>query len=619
MSQPALQARTSRPTALGSRRSVLLVLAALLAAPLLSVVAFGLWGMSLAKATLMEQRRDALAALSETLAPTAGVLIEHDEVTRLRTLVAATAREHDLARCAVILSDGRVLADSDPNRITVQQPPATWQDAAAPRAPGTDDPELLTHSTRFDVPEHGTASLLVAAHLVPSAPQAWPAMGLLGAISLVAAVGLLAIHRWAISILRPLGAIQGALRARARGETSLAALGISPRWGPEAAAWNAFLADQEALNLRLLDHRHAETSGALRTGDSMIERACDTLNQGLIVVDSLLKVRYANGAAAVLLQTKKPQMPGRALADLVKDEPVLSLAKSVADKAGRRRGSVEVDRHVKDERSVLRFSATRASQDGGFICVLIEDLTQQRVADKARDAFVTHATHELRTPLTNILLYIETLQEDGQNDPAVRGKCINVINQETRRLERMVNDMLSVSEIEAGSLKLMTDDVRLDAVFEELRADYEHAAAEKKITLTFDLPPKLPVIRGDRDKLLMALHNLVGNAIKYTPAGGSVAIKIEASESNLVVRVSDTGIGIAPEDAARIFEKFYRAKDRRIAKIPGTGLGLTLAREVIRLHGGDITVESQMDRGSTFTLSLPTSPSATGANFARAA
>src|SRR5436305_299934 len=119
------------------------------------------------------------------------------------------------------------------------------------------------------------------------------------------------------------------------------------------------------------------------------------------------------------------------------------------------------------------------------------------------------------------------------------------------------------------------------------------------------LPPKLPVIRGDRDKITLALHNLMGNALKYTPDGGKVTLEVEVDGKNVSISVTDTGIGISPDDAERIFERFYRAKDPRVAKITGTGLGLTLAREVVRMHGGDITVESQIDQGSTFTMPLP--------------
>jgi two-component system sensor histidine kinase VicK len=237
--------------------------------------------------------------------------------------------------------------------------------------------------------------------------------------------------------------------------------------------------------------------------------------------------------------------------------------------------------------------------------VIIEDITQQKVAEEARHAFVAHTTHELRTPLTNIRLYVETAIDEGENNPATRAKCLNVINGETRRLERIVGEMLSMAEIEAGSFKIKSDDVRLETLFDELKNDYLQQAVEKQIELVLKLPPKLPAIKGDRDKIVLALHNLVGNALKYTPDGGRVTVGVELDDKRLAVTVSDTGIGISAEDAERIFERFYRAKDPRVAKITGTGLGLTLAREVVRMHGGDITVESQIDQGSSFTMTLP--------------
>ena len=154
-------------------------------------------------------------------------------------------------------------------------------------------------------------------------------------------------------------------------------------------------------------------------------------------------------------------------------------------------------------------------------------------------------------------------------------------------------------------MKLHTGDVRLGPMFEELQSDYQAQCQEKQITLAWDLPPKWPIATGDRDKLAMALHNLIGNALKYTPAGGSVTVSVEVGSSAVLIRVRDSGIGVAPDEHERIFEKFYRSKDARVAKVTGTGLGLSLARDVARLHGGDITLESQLDRGSTFTMSLP--------------
>ncbi|GAG31368.1 unnamed protein product, partial [marine sediment metagenome] len=173
-----------------------------------------------------------------------------------------------------------------------------------------------------------------------------------------------------------------------------------------------------------------------------------------------------------------------------------------------------------------------------------------------------------------------------------------------------VSDILSVSEIEAGSFKISADDVRFDALLEQLQADYEPQAKQKQISLAFKLPPKLPVLQGDRDKISLALHNLVGNALKYTPDGGKVTVTAVVGEQQLALDVTDTGIGISEDDAERVFEKFYRAKNARQANITGSGMGLALAREIVRLHGGDIELQSEPQRGSTFTMTLPISQKA---------
>jgi len=187
----------------------------------------------------------------------------------------------------------------------------------------------------------------------------------------------------------------------------------------------------------------------------------------------------------------------------------------------------------------------------------------------------------------------------------LRGECLNVIARETQRLNRLVGEMLSVSEIEAGAMALKKDDIRLDSLFGDLQGDYAALAAEKQITMEFDLPPKMPVIQGDREKLAVVVQNLLGNAIKYTPEGGEVRVFVEMSERELTLEVSDSGIGISEEDVEKVFEKFYRANDPRVGDITGSGLGLALTSEIVRLHGGDLTVESELNEGSTFKMTLP--------------
>ena len=182
---------------------------------------------------------------------------------------------------------------------------------------------------------------------------------------------------------------------------------------------------------------------------------------------------------------------------------------------------------------------------------------------------------------------------------------MNVVMQELKRLERIVSDMLSVAEIESGALSMHLNDVKLRELLASLREEFVRQAEEKGIVLEIDVPPKVSTIQGDRDKLALTLHNLVNNALKYTEPGGRVTVSVRERHDQLEVEVTDTGIGIDESDLLHVFERFYRARDDRLAGVTGSGLGLSIAREIVRRHGGELEVESQLDHGSTFRLSLP--------------
>jgi len=316
-------------------------------------------------------------------------------------------------------------------------------------------------------------------------------------------------------------------------------------------------------------------------------------------------VRYANGAASIQLGRPREELEGTPAGELFDDPTFADAVGKVVTGKVRTRSTVELHRETGEASGVLRTTVRPLRGQDAVALIVVEDVTQQRVAEESRNAFVAQVTHELRTPLTNIRLYVEQAVDEGEEDPKIRARCMNVINEETRRLERIVGDMLSVAEMEAGSFKLHTGDVRIETLVQGLEEDYRAAAEDKKISFRFELPPKLPVIFGDRDKVALALHNLIGNAVKYTPEGGTVVVRFEDHGASVRFEVEDSGIGISPEECEKIFDRFYRAQDKRIAGITGSGLGLALAREVARLHGGDISVESIPDKGSTFTLTLP--------------
>ncbi len=253
----------------------------------------------------------------------------------------------------------------------------------------------------------------------------------------------------------------------------------------------------------------------------------------------------------------------------------------------------------------IKVVSTGTHQRSSRCVAIILDVSQQVRADKAREEFVSQVTHELRTPLTNIRAYTETLSSGMFDDPKVINDCYNVITKETRRLSRLIEDILSISQLEVGTMQLVLDNVELMPLLSESVRDVRGIAESKNIDLQLDLPPKLPTIQGDRDKLAVVVNNLIGNAIKYTPNGGQVCLSCKATEEAIGISVRDTGIGIDPKDHVRIFEKFQRSDDELVRAETGTGIGLTTAQEVVNQHGGSISVVSKRGEGSTFTATIP--------------
>lgn len=581
-----------------------------LAALLLTLMAGLAWWTVRSERHATENARvEQVSTVGFLLSHSAEVFLERGELTALRRLVSEAAAKYELTQCRIVLSDSTVIASSDPNQVVAPNLPASWtrvrllDDALVSPPSGQ-----LAVSFRINVRGRGDADLEITAPALHPPPTGWETQIGVGAFGAVAMIALLFVYRHMRSRVRALGAIREALLAIEAGEKEASILQVSTDLGVEAKAWNEVIAAREKLRKQDVSERAKEVLGTRGEVRSDLVAACDAMSHGLILVGENNTVTYANGAAAVFLRTRKEELQGATIDRHLHVDNVLQAIRAVAGGAVRRRTVMDVEgkSDAAGGAGVLRFSVRPVRRDdAASAMVTIEDITQQKVAEEARHAFVAHTTHELRTPLTNIRLYVETAIDEGENNPATRAKCLNVINGETRRLERIVGEMLSMAEIEAGSLKLKNDDVRLETLFDELKADYQPQAAEKRIDLTLKLPPKLPVIHGDRDKITLAMHNLVGNALKYTPDGGRVTIGVEVDNRLVSVSISDTGIGISADDAERIFERFYRAKDPRVAKITGTGLGLTLAREVVRMHGGDITVESQIDQGSTFTMTLP--------------
>ncbi|CAG0996494.1 two-component system, OmpR family, sensor histidine kinase VicK [Phycisphaerales bacterium] len=577
------------------------------------LVASAWWTLDTLRQSVERSRRGQAGVVGQLIVAAAETMLaENDQTTAVRNMVTESARTYNLTTCRIVLGDGTIIADADPKRISKAKLPDTWPALSGLEDPEAPEPGVVTLRMPMRVPKRGPALLELSANVTYPVWSDWEVQAGIGAIGAAAMSGLFLVYRVMRRRWRALGAVGDALLWEASGKAAPGALWVSEAFGPEAKAWNSLIAERDRLREQAPLASTAPKAGERVSRDGELGAALDALWQGLLVLDEQGIVNYANGAAGVLLKAKRDEMEGSpAVRHLTEPAFQEALAGLLSGSAGVRAGMELQRRSDNGDTTIIRATVRRLRRDDGAAAIIVlEDVTQQRVADESRNAFVAQATHELRTPLTNIRLYVETLLDDGQSDEQVRAKCLNVITSESRRLERIVGDMLSVAEIEAGALKMRPGDVRLDALLEELEADFKAQAEDKEIRLIFELPPKLPVLQADRDKLVLAIHNLIGNALKYTPTGGRVVVKVECDAKALTVAVTDDGIGIKEEEQELIFDRFYRAKDKRIAGIAGSGIGLSLARQIVRLHDGDITVKSQIDKGSTFTLTVPLTPAA---------
>lgn len=563
------------------------------------------WSLWYSGQTAEEAHRAEVETRGQILADAAAAMAESGDLSGLRQLASVTALRSGLEDLTIRLGDGTIIASTDAARIQTLAPPPQWPELSAELASsgaGLGQGGIVRVSIVAVAPSRGPLIVEVVDAPPPSEHAATLAAGVLASAGL-SLVGALWVYRSARKRLRAIIALRDALVAYQSGERDRSALELGAGLGLEATAWNDLLAQLDRASDAPAPNEPAARPAEMATGD--FRPVCDAMWHGLVVVDDSGVVMYANGAAGILLGRPREELTCAALSEVV-DSPELAEAVGQAS-TGETRQRVSLEIRRGDGAGVLRATVRSLRKgDTPSAVVLIEDITQQRLASEARDGFVAQAAHELRTPLTNIRLYAEEAIEFGSDDPQVRTRALNVINTEARRLERIVGNMLSVAEMEAGAPRLAMGEVRLEAMVAELEADYAAQAQDKRIALRFDLPPKYPVVFADRDKLMLALHNVVGNALKYTPEGGAVAVRLDADERQITVDVTDNGLGIAAEEHEKIFDRFYRSTDKRISGVKGSGLGLAMARQVARLHGGDITLKSEMNKGSTFTITVPT-------------
>jgi PAS domain S-box-containing protein len=240
------------------------------------------------------------------------------------------------------------------------------------------------------------------------------------------------------------------------------------------------------------------------------------------------------------------------------------------------------------------------------VVTIFRDITKEVEADRAKSEFVSTVSHELRTPMTAIKGYTDLLYAEAAGPVnSEQRRFLGIIKSNTDRLTALISDLLDISRMETGRVRFEPRPLQMGEVIADVVNALATEAGAKRQMLTYEVAAGLPDVMGDRDRLNQVLTNLVGNAIHYTPEGGEIELRVYLVEKAVRVDVRDTGIGVAPEDMGRIFERFYRADHPLVQETRGTGLGLSIVRMFVEMHGGRIWVESEPGRGSTFTFILP--------------
>ena len=332
------------------------------------------------------------------------------------------------------------------------------------------------------------------------------------------------------------------------------------------------------------------------------------MHDGIITTDAQGHVESINPAAARILGTTTDRSVGRSLIEVTHSHELHNAVQTaVAAPEERHRYEINVGGRI------LAVVAARVppldSSVDPTVLLVLHDITDLRRLERARRDFVANIGHELRTPLASIKLLIETLTGAMHDDPQAAQGFLEQVDTELDRLTQLVRELLELSRIESGEVKLQLAQVAVPDLLERTVERLQAQAQRAGIEISIELDGSLPTAHIDRERVEHVLINLLHNAIKFTNPGGRVILRAELEGAEIQISISDTGVGIPPDDLSRIFERFYKvdkARSGRAGGETGTGLGLAIARHIVQAHGGRIWAESTHGKGSTFYFTLPT-------------
>ena len=499
-------------------------------------------------------------------------------------------------RITIVDANGKVLADSEAVAATMvnhnQRP-----EIAQARAVGIGEAErtsaTVDHGFMYVAVTSGAGDGVIVrvavdldqvTHVVNRIRWLFLVAGVIAAM-IVAVIAIQIANR----IARPVERLESQLRALADGQLDARVVPSGPREIVELG-WSS---NRMAAELQA-------SIEAIELTRNRLQAVMASLDDGVILTDAQGDVLKLNRAAEEMLRTTNAQMTGRPFPQVVRDHEIAEQLQQSLDGHSPEPATVE---YGVERRTLLVTAQLVVGRQERMGLVVLRDITRLRELEQVRREFVANVSHELRTPITSIRALAETLEAGALDEPEVAGQFVGRILVEVERLGALVEDLLDMARLEAGRapLHLEVHDMAIvvEHAVERLRAQVVRAGLSLDVSTGDDLEP----IAVDRVRIEQVLLNLVHNAIKFTPPGGSITVRVERGDGVLVTTVADTGVGIPLEEQERLFERFYKSDKARNSG--GTGLGLAIAKHIVQAHGGEIRVESAPGEGARFRFSLP--------------
>ncbi|MBU1912239.1 MAG: cell wall metabolism sensor histidine kinase WalK [Candidatus Omnitrophica bacterium] len=338
------------------------------------------------------------------------------------------------------------------------------------------------------------------------------------------------------------------------------------------------------------------------------EAVIKSIAEGLLVVDSSGNVIMMNPAAEKLLGVSKKDKIGRPVLENLREEQLISLVKNTPGSKGR---EIELVSQQDETKKILRASSAVIENENGYtvgMVSVLSDITKQKELDQLKSNFVSSVSHELRTPLIAIEKSITLILSNAAGPISQnQEQFLSIAERNLKRLSLLIDDLLDLSKLEAGRMDLMRELCSIENMIDESLKSFDTWASTKSIRMEKNIHGPISDLYVDPNRINQILNNLIGNAIKFTPNNGSIIIEASFDNENKEIKVivQDTGSGIAQGDLKKVFDKFYQATGKPHSEIIGTGIGLSIAKEIVELHGGRIWAESEQNQGARFIFTLP--------------